>query len=96
MERASRRTNRICMAAWVVLLMVWLFALALFLVGNFGLFGAERDPLSGVFLIPLGLPWNRFVDIFPEPFWPWLTALVPLVNLALLWSACRFLSSQKA
>ncbi|MBS7671168.1 hypothetical protein [Croceicoccus gelatinilyticus] len=34
------------------------FALLLFLIGTFGWFGQEKDPLSVVFLMPLGLPWN--------------------------------------
>jgi hypothetical protein len=27
---------------------------------------SEADPISGVFLIPLGLPWNRMSDVFPD------------------------------
>ena len=65
--------------------MLYVFALVFFLIGNFGLFGQDRDPLSGLFLIPLGLPWNRFVDMFPERLWPWLAAASPLVTLAILW-----------
>ena len=42
-------------------------------MGTFGLFGTERDPLAGVFLLPLGLPWVLAIDLFPEPLWPWLT-----------------------
>ena len=38
----------------------------LLLIGTFGLFGQEKDPLSAVFLIPLGLPWFIWVDGFPE------------------------------
>jgi len=64
--------------------MLYVFALAIFLIGTFGLFGQERDPLSGVFLIPLGLPWNRFIDVFPEALWPWLAAGAPAVNLLIL------------
>ena len=40
----------------------YLAALFLLAVGTWGWFGAERDPLSGVFLILLGLPWNLFID----------------------------------
>lgn len=49
---------------WVFIVSVTLYALALFLlaVGTFGWFGQEQDPLSGVFLLPLGLPWNLLVD----------------------------------
>ncbi|MCJ2178586.1 hypothetical protein [Novosphingobium album (ex Hu et al. 2023)] len=37
-------------------------AFLLFLMGTFGWFGQDKDPLSGVFLIPLGLPWNLLAD----------------------------------
>jgi hypothetical protein len=68
---------------------LYLLALAVFVVGTFGLFGQETDPLAGVFLIPLGLPWNRMIDVFPEPLWPWLAAAAPAVNLGVLWLLCR-------
>ncbi|WP_193142826.1 hypothetical protein [Meridianimarinicoccus sp. MJW13] len=76
--------------------MLWLFAIGIFLIGQFGLFGQERDPLAGVFLLPLGLPWNRFIDFAPEATWPWLAAAMPLVNLLLLRAICRFLGSRQA
>jgi hypothetical protein len=76
---------RALLIVMIVFAVIYALALIVLLVGTFGLFGAERDPLSGVFLIPLGLPWNRFVDIFPERLWPWLAAASPLVNLAILW-----------
>ncbi|MFD0979288.1 hypothetical protein [Tropicimonas aquimaris] len=69
--------------------LLWLLAIAILLIGQFGLFGQERDPLAGVFLVPLGFPWNRFIDIAPEVSWPWLTTAIPLINLLLLWSICR-------
>ena len=40
-------------------IVVWIFAvlyvaaIVLLLVGTFGLFGNEKDPLSGIFLLPL-------------------------------------------
>ncbi len=46
---------RIVVLAFVVL---YVSALALLAIGTFGWFGQERDPLSGVGLIPLGLPWT--------------------------------------
>jgi hypothetical protein len=71
---------------WLFWIFAVLYALALllFLVGNFGWFGQERDPLAGIFLLPLGLPWS------------WLGGrmglagvavgvLSPLVNLAILY-----------
>ena len=49
---------------WAFLIFAVLYALALFVlaVGTFGWFGQEQDPLSGVFLMPLGLPWNIVAD----------------------------------
>jgi len=73
---------------WAVL---YLVALVLFAVGAFGLFGAGPDPLAGVFLVPLGLPWIRFVDLFPEPLWPWLAALTPLLNISIFYSLHRLI-----
>lgn len=68
---------------------LYLVALALLLIGTFGLFGQERDPLSGVFLLPLGLPWVWLVDLAPEPAWPWLSSLAPLLNLGIIVALCR-------
>lgn len=70
--------------AMIIFGMLYVFALAILVIGTFGLFGQDRDPLSGVFLIPLGLPWNRLVDVFPQPLWPWLAAGAPLINLIIL------------
>lgn len=73
---------------WAVLYVVALF---LFLVGTFGWFGSETGPLAGVFLVPLGLPWNRFVDLFPELLWPWLAAATPMLNIAIFLGLSRML-----
>jgi hypothetical protein len=77
-------------------LVLYVLALLLFLVGTFGLFGAERDPLAGVFLIPLGLPWNRFIGGASEALLPWLAAAAPLVNLLLIRLACMWLAGRGA
>lgn len=84
------------MCRWVILLFAcaYLAALALLVIGTFGLFGQERDPLSGVFLLPLGLPWNLFLDGAPETIRPWLAALSPVVNLLILMALCRALSAR--
>ena len=80
---------------------VWLFAipyagaLALLAIGTFGLSGNARDPLAGIFLVPLGMPWNGLVDLAPEALWPWLAAGAPALNLAILWGACRWLRRRK-
>lgn len=71
---------------WAFILFLLLYAVALFLlsVGAFGWFAQEKDPLSGVFLMPLGLPWNMLADRFG--FGGWLTAvLAPAINAAILY-----------
>ena len=70
---------------------MYLVALALLLIGTFGLFGQERDPLAGVFLLPLGLPWILWLDGMPDPFLPWLAALSPALNIAILKLLCNYL-----
>ena len=83
--------KRICGAAVLGFSLLWMAALAVLLVGTFGLFGQERDPLSGVYLVILGVPWTALIDLAPEPLWPWLSATVPALNLALLALICRVL-----
>jgi hypothetical protein len=72
---------------WTFFVFVGLYAIALFLlaVGTFGWFGQEKDPLSGVFLMPLGLPWTIIADRLG--FGGWLTAvLAPAINAAILYA----------
>ncbi len=69
----------------------WALALVLFVVGTYGLFGQQRDPLSGVFLIPLGMPWVLWLDGFGETLRFWLGLAAPALNLALLAVICRML-----
>ena len=74
--------------------LVWCFAiyylgaLVVFLIGTYGLFGQERDPLSAVYLVPAGLPWN-LIPVGPDEARGWIAAAVPLVNLAILMLLCR-------
>lgn len=77
---------------WIVRIFgaMYLAALGVFLIGTFGLFGQERDPLSGVFMMPLGLPWVLWTDGYSEDLKPWLAVLAPLLNLLLLTAFCRF------
>ena len=81
--------NRLCRGVLVFLALAYVLALALFAIGASGLFGQERDPLSAVFLVPLGLPWNLFLDALPEASRLWLAAAAPIVNLLILWLLCR-------
>jgi hypothetical protein len=81
--------NRLCRITITGFLVLYAVALALHLAATLSLFGQQPDPLSAVFLIPLGLPWNLFVDLAPEPFWPWLAGAAPLLNYVLLRLLCR-------
>ncbi len=77
---------------WIIRIVgvLYLGALALLLIGTFGLFGQEQDPLSGVFLLPLGLPWVLLADGVADALKPWVAILAPAVNLAILFAVCRF------
>ncbi|MGR8920432.1 MAG: hypothetical protein ACU85V_12505 [Gammaproteobacteria bacterium] len=75
---------------------MYLAALALLVIGTFGLFGQDRDPLSGIFLMPLGLPWVNWIDGVSDNLKPWLAILAPALNVAILASACSFLSRSQA
>ena len=66
-----------------VFMAIYAIALALLAIGTWG---PNPDPLSGVFLLPLGLPWN-FVGA--SALW---AILSPALNLALLVLACRWVS----
>ena len=74
--------------------MLYLAALALLLIGTFGLFGQEQDPLAGVFLMPLGQPWILWSSVVPERVMPWFAALAPLINLSILAFLCRILAGR--
>jgi hypothetical protein len=81
----------------------WSFAaaytLALFLlaVDTWGWLSDDRDPLSGLFLIPLGMPWTLFIgpvgkfDPFGGVSPAVLAMLAPAINLAILFSICSTL-----
>ena len=64
-------------------------ALALLLIGTFGLFGQERDPLAGVFLVPLGMPWTLWTDGLSDGLRPWAAVGAPLLNIGILAILCR-------
>jgi hypothetical protein len=81
--------RKICKITLVLFTLLYATALLLFLIGAVGLFGQERDPLAGVFLIPLGLPWNRLIDGLSDPLRAWAAAGAPLVNLVILVGLCR-------
>jgi hypothetical protein len=89
MAPRAGRSTRICKILIAGFAVLYACALALMAIGSLGLFGTERDPLSAVFLIPVGLPWNLFVGNAPEALLPWLAAGAPLLNLLIIWFACR-------
>lgn len=82
-----KRACRIILTAFTGL---YFLALASFAIGMRGLFGSEKGSLAGIFLVPLGLPWNLYLDVFPDPAVPWVAAGTPLLNLLLLGSACYY------
>ncbi|MEZ5864468.1 MAG: hypothetical protein R3D25_10535 [Geminicoccaceae bacterium] len=86
----------ICRLALGLLTLAWAAALAIFLIATFGLFDQPRDPLGGVYLLPLGLPWNLLIGSAPDPLRAWLAAAAPLVNIALLYGLCRWNRSRRA
>jgi hypothetical protein len=69
-------------------------ALAIYLIGNFGLFGAETSPLAGVYLIILGQPWVQFVDFLPSTLRIWAAAATPFINSGLLFLLARLLATK--
>lgn len=85
--------ENVAMCRWLVwgFVAAYAVALVLLIIGTYGLFGNPRDPLAGVFLIPLGLPWVLWIGRLPEAVWPVAAALAPLVNLAVLVAICRVL-----
>ena len=77
-----------CSLVVIAFSVLYALAVGLFMIGTFGLFGSPSGPLAGVFLVPLGLPWNLVLDVFPEPLWPTLAALAPALNLIILVLIC--------
>ena len=86
---------RVC--KWVVLIYqtLWGLAVILLLIGTFGLFGQEKDPLSGVFLVPLGLPWVLWTDGLPEALLPFAAVFAPLINIIALTVLCRAMTRRR-
>jgi hypothetical protein len=82
---------RLCRIAVIGLSLIYLAALALFLVGIVGWFGQEPTPFAGVFVLPLGLPWNHWIDLLPEGIRPTAALLTPLLNIAIVAALCALL-----
>ena len=88
--------GRVCKVMAIGFLVLYAAALALLAIGTFGLFGAEKDPLAGIFLMPLGLPWNLMLENAPDSMLPWLGALSPALNLVLILGICRVISRRRS
>jgi hypothetical protein len=79
----------------------WLFlaayaaAAGLGAIGYFGLLGAQKDALSVVYLMLLGMPWIRLADAVPEPLALAALALAPLVNWLILRAICARLGRRE-
>ncbi|MEM6496490.1 MAG: hypothetical protein AAF709_07180 [Pseudomonadota bacterium] len=67
----------------------YVLAVFILLTGTFGWFSQPRDPLSGVFLLPLGFPWVFVSNYLPDMLRPWWAIASPLLNLFILFALCR-------
>jgi hypothetical protein len=83
--------RRCCVVLLFIVTGLYVLALALFGIGTLGLFGSNSGPLAGIFLMPLGLPWNVMLDALPEAALPWLAATAPLANLLIIFTACHLI-----
>lgn len=72
-----------------ILALLYAFAVLVFLIGTFGWLGAGKDPLSGVYLLPLGLPWIYLLSRSGlEGLAPPL--LAPAINVLILFCLWRW------
>lgn len=71
--------------------LAYLLALLIYFSGEYGWFGQQIDPLSGIFLIPLGLPWNLIEA--PRSIMPALGAGAPFINFLIIFLLCRVVKS---
>jgi len=86
----GRRLGWVCRIAVALFARAWLGAGVVFALGTTGLFGVARDPLSGVYLVLLGLPWTAIAAPLPlGPLGPVIGVAAPGVNLAILVALCR-------
>jgi hypothetical protein len=83
------RRLMLCKIAIWVFVLLWAGATFIFATGTFGWFGQPQDPLSGVFLLPLGFPWILAIEIVPETAKPLFAVFAPSLTLAILVVFCR-------
>ena len=82
--------SRTCRLIVIVFAVLYAAAFVLFLIGTYGWFGSPQGPLAGVFLVPLGLPWNLWLGGLPSALRPAAAVAAPALNLLLLWGLCRW------
>jgi len=85
-----------CKTIFWIFTALYVVALGLFVVGYFGLFGSPSGPLDGIFLVPLGLPWNLAGDYVPESARLWFGIGAPFINLVILRKICRAFGSARS
>lgn len=78
-----------CRAAILLLVVLYAIALVVMLIGAYGVTGEPPDGLAGIYVILLGLPWSLLVGPLPEGARPWVSVLLPLLNLGGLVFLCR-------
>ena len=73
------------MIKWIfwLFLALYIFALFILFTGILGWFNQPQDPLSGIFLLPLGLPWVLIGDKIGLTSTA-LAIVSPAINLAIL------------
>jgi hypothetical protein len=85
--------EKFCRYVAIAFTVAYVIALLLFALGHWGLFGTPRDPLAGVFLIPLGLPWILLAEYVGDDYVLAVGVLMPALNLILLRFLCRLARS---
>ena len=80
----------ICRRVVAVFAVLYAAAFLLFLIGTYGWFSSPQGPLAGIFLLPLGLPWNRLLGGLPSRVLPLAAVAAPALNLLLLSGLCRW------
>lgn len=82
---------------WLVAIavVVYLMAIGIGLIGTYGWFEQEQDPLSWVFVIILGQPWVSWIGDVSDPLSRWLAAVAPLLNLILLAGVCHLIFGRR-
>jgi hypothetical protein len=79
-----------CRVIRAVFLVVYLVAAFLLIAGTFGWFGPAREPVSGAFLLVLGVPWSLIPFGFAGEGVKLVVAMLsPAINLAILAWLCR-------